>query len=90
MPRVGRQEEKEREREREKNRQKERERDRERESKRRRLFASAKRTWPATAAEVVKRLVLTTSANCLGPLTRRRRGLKGCVGGWEWGCGVGW
>ena len=63
---------------------------RERENIRKRLFASARRTWPATAAEVVKRLVLTTSANSLGPLTRRRRELKGCAGGWEWGCGVGW
>ena len=29
------------------------------------MFASARRTWPATAAEVVKRLVLTTSASKL-------------------------
>ena len=29
-----------------------------------RFFASARRAWPATAAEVVKRLVLTTSAAC--------------------------
>ena len=43
--------------------------------KRRRLFASARRAWPAAAAEVVKRLVLTTSANCLGP---RSKNVEGC------------
>ena len=44
--------------------------------KRRRLFASARRAWPATAAEVVKRLVLTTSASCLGRKSQAKT--EGC------------
>ena len=53
----------------------ERERERDNTKKRRRLFASARRAWPATAAEVVKRLVLTTSAGCLCPWSQN---VEGC------------
>ena len=49
----------------EEKREREKERERERENIKNRLLASARRAWPATAAEVVKRLVLTTSASKL-------------------------